>query len=301
MFLHFGAIHLLMNQWALWDSGQLVERMVGHVRFAAIYILSGIAGNLLSLVSHHGQVISGGASGAIFGVYGALLVCLWRERRLLHPLEFRWMFWGASGFAVVTIVLGLMIPGIDNAAHCGGFLAGLVTGVGLARAIHPAEILPWRPRLLAGGVFVLALLLLVNQIPAPAYRWSDEVLARKEIGEFMKSDAAISREWQGILKESKRGEASFDELVGRIDTAIGDRYEKSFEQLSQVPANPALPSAAMLEMLIQYAELRRDASRSLAAGLRSKDPRKIRDAIVLDKQSRKLQRPLVEPPEKLKR
>jgi rhomboid protease GluP len=301
MFLHFGVLHLLMNLWALWDGGQLVERMYGHIRFAAIYFLSGIAGNLLSLVSHHGQAVSGGASGAIFGVYGALLVCLWRERRHLHPQEFRWLFWGASGFAAVTIVLGLMIPGIDNAAHSGGFLTGLLSGVGLARALIPGEVLPRRQRLLAGGVFALALLLLVRLIPAPAYRWNDEILARKEISEFLKGDAAISREWQDILNESKRSGASFDELAGRIDTAIADRYEESFEQLSLIPVNPVLPSAAALEMLLQYAELRRDASRSLVAGLRSKDSRKIRDAIALEKQSRELQRPAVESSEKPKR
>lgn len=291
LFLHFGVLHLVMNMWALWDGGQLVERMYGHLRFAAIYFLSGISGNLLSLVSHHGQAISGGASGAIFGVYGALLVCLWRERRQLHPHEFRWLFWGASGFAALTIVLGLLIPGIDNAAHVGGFLTGLLSGVVLARALEPGQTVPWRPRSLAAAVFALALLLLVGQIPAPTWLWSEETLARKEVSEFLRDDAAIRQAWQKILNDSKRGGVSFDELAGRIDTAIGDRYEESFEHLTLFPINPALPSAKTLEMLREYAELRRDASRSLAEGLRSKDSAKIREAIALEKKSRELQSP----------
>jgi rhomboid protease GluP len=291
LFLHFGALHLVMNMWALWDGGQLVERMYGHLRFAAIYFISGISGNLLSLVSHHGQAISGGASGAIFGVYGALLVCLWRERRHLQPREFRWLFWGASGFAALTIVLGLLIPGIDNAAHVGGFLTGLLSGVVLARALAAGQSLPWRPRSLAAAVFALALLLLVSQIPEPAWRWSEEALARKEVSEFLRDDAAIRQAWQKILNDSKRGGVTFDELAGRIDTAIGDRYEESFEHLSLFPINPALPSAKTLEMLREYAELRRDASRSLAEGLRSKDSAKIREAIALEKKSRELQSP----------
>ena len=122
MFLHFGAVHLTLNMWALWDGGQLVERMYGHARFAGIYFSSGLTGNLLSLVAHKGLAVSGGASGAIFGMYGALLVFLWRERRNLHPHEFRWFFWGAAGFAVSHPFLGLLITGIDNAAHIGGFL-----------------------------------------------------------------------------------------------------------------------------------------------------------------------------------
>jgi rhomboid protease GluP len=291
LFLHFGALHLVMNMWALWDGGQLVERMYGHLRFAAIYFISGISGNLLSLVSHHGQAISGGASGAIFGVYGALLVCLWRERRLLQPREFRWLFWGASGFAALTIVLGLLIPGIDNAAHIGGFLTGLLGGVVLAQALEAGQTLPWRPRSLAATVFALALLMLVSQIPEPAWRWSEEAQARKEVSEFLRDDAAIRQAWQKILNDSKRGGVSFDELAGRIDTAMGDRYDESFEHLSLFPINPALPSAKTLEMLRDYAELRRDASRSLAEGLRSNDSAKIREAIALEKKSRELRSP----------
>ena len=291
LFLHFGALHLVMNMWALWDGGPLVERMYGHLRFAAIFFISGISGNLLSLVSHHGQAISGGASGAIFGVYGALLVCLWRERRHLQPREFRWLFWGASGFAALTIVLGLLIPGIDNAAHVGGFLTGLLSGVVRGRALDAGQTLAWRPRSLAAAVYALALLLLVSQIPEPAWRWSEEAQARKEVSEFLRDDAAIRQAWQKILNDSKRGGVSFDELAGRIDTAIGDRYEESFEHLSLFPINPALPSAKTLEMLRDYAELRRDASRSLAEGLRSKDSAKIREAIALEKKSRELQSP----------
>jgi rhomboid protease GluP len=120
LFLHFGLIHLAMNLWALWDGGQLVERMFGHLRFIIIYLASGLCGNLLSLVIQGNEAVSGGASGAIFGVYGALLVFVWRERQQLNPGEFRWLFWGALGFSAVSITLGLIIPGIDNSAHIGG-------------------------------------------------------------------------------------------------------------------------------------------------------------------------------------
>ena len=80
LFLHFGLIHIVMNLWALWDGGQLVERIYGHLRFILIYFASGLFGNLLSLVVQGNEAVSGGASGAIFGIYGALLIFLWRER-----------------------------------------------------------------------------------------------------------------------------------------------------------------------------------------------------------------------------
>ncbi|MEO7559946.1 MAG: rhomboid family intramembrane serine protease [Nitrosospira sp.] len=291
MFLHFGAIHLTLNLWALWDGGQLVERMYGHARFTGIYFISGLAGNLLSLVAHRGLAVSGGASGAIFGLYGALLIFLWRERHNLHPQEFRWFFWGAAGFAAATLILGFLITGIDNAAHIGGFLAGILSGIIFARPIDAIKKVSGRSRLFAGGAFALAIVILISQIPVRAYRWSEEVLARKEIGEFLRDDAAISQAWQGMLDEGKRGDISFDELAGRIDTAVGDRYEESFEQLTHLPPNPALPSAATVEMLRHYAERRRDASRALAEGLRAHKPEQIRDALEMARQSRQLSQP----------
>ena len=279
MFLHFGAIHLVMNMWALWDGGQLVERMYGHGRFLVIYMTSGLLGNLLSLVAHGGQAVSGGASGAIFGIYGALLVFLWRERRTIHPHEFRWLFWGAICFSAATIVFGLMITGIDNAAHIGGFVAGALSGAVLRKPLDPVQTVQTRGQLLAGGTLSVVLAVLVSLIPTPAYRWSDEVLARREISQFLRDDAAISLEWQRIIRDGKRGGASFDELAGRIDASIGDRYEESFEQLSALPSNPALPSSGSLKSLRHYAEQKRDASRTFAEGLRAKDPAKIRKAL----------------------
>jgi rhomboid protease GluP len=293
MFLHFGVIHLTLNLWALWDAGQLVERMYGHLRFAAIYFASGLAGNLLSLVAHKGLAVSGGASGAIFGIYGALLVFLWQERANLHPEEFRWFFWGASGFAAVTLILGHFIAGIDNAAHIGGFFTGVLTGILLARprATDVTKPTSLRSKLLAGIAIALSIAVLISQVPKPAYRWSEELQARKEIGEFLRDDIAITRDWQSILDEGAHGNISFEEMAGQIDAAVSDRYEESFEQLIQSPHDPDLPSASKVDRLREYAERRRDASRALAEGLRAHKPQQIRDALEMAKQAPQLVEP----------
>ena len=290
LFLHFGAIHLALNLLALWDSGQLVERMYGHARFTAIYFSSGLAGNLLSLATTEESAVSGGASGAIFGIYGALLIFLWRERINLHPHEFRWLFWGAAGFSVITIILGFSVNGIDNAAHIGGFFAGMLGGIILAQQNEIKSVSPY-PRLYAGSIFALLVIVLIKQVPEPAYRWSDEVLVRKEIGEFLQDDAAIRHVWKNILDEGNRGDISFNELAGRIDTSIGDRYEESFEQLSRLPPNPALPSATIVQILRHYAERRRDASRALAESLRTGEKIQIINALEMEKESRQLAQP----------
>ena len=88
-----------------------------------LYALSGLPGNLVSLALHGNQAVSGGASGAIFSLYGALLVFLWREQSNVEPGEFRWLFGGAVVFSSLMLGVGFVVQGIDNAAH-GGSLVG---------------------------------------------------------------------------------------------------------------------------------------------------------------------------------
>jgi len=271
MFLHFGAVHLLLNMWALWDAGQWVERMYGHARFASIYIISGLSGNLLSLVVQGNSAVSGGASGAIFGIYGALLIFLWRERKAITKHEFRWLFWGALGFSIATIVLGFIVPGIDNSAHIGGFISGILASVVFSQSVS-SKALPIKTAVIAACGMASVIVLLVINIPAPKYHWSDELLIRKQIDEFVQQDQAINRSWLEIIQADKQGSTTVYGLASQIDSAIGDRYEESFEKLSQLPANPALPSAAKLESLLKYTQQRKTESRALANKLRHQNP-----------------------------
>jgi rhomboid protease GluP len=273
MFLHFGVVHLVLNVWSLWDAGQLVERMYGRIRFASIYLISGLSGNLISLVSQGNLAVSGGASGAIFGVYGALLVFLWCERTAISLHEFRWLFWGALGFATATIILGFIIPGIDNAAHIGGFVTGILVSIVFSQSIT-VKALPMSASIISGFIMVLASLLLVLNIPPPKYRWRDELLLRNQINEFVYQDQAINRSWLEIMQEGKQGNKTFDELAGQIDSTINAPYEESFEKLSQLPINPALPSASQLENLLQYIQHRKEESKMLAEILRKQKTNK---------------------------
>ena len=267
LFLHFGAIHLALNSFALWDVGQLAERMYGHLRFIGIYIISGLSGNLLSLVVQGNSAVSGGASGAIFGIYAAVLVFLWRERATISAHEFRWLFWGGSAFAVFSIGLGFVIPGIDNAAHIGGLITGLLTSVIFSQRIT-ARVMPVKYSVGAACLTVIASVILFKNIPAPKYFWSDELLVRSQINAFLYQDQAINRTWLEIMHESNKGVESFDKLAGKIDYLISEPYEKSFQELLKLPNNPALPSAMQLEQLLLYAEKRKQESKAIAEQLR---------------------------------
>lgn len=290
MFLHFGLVHLAMNMWALWDCGRLVERLYGPWRFVLIYAGSGLAGNLVSLVAQGDRAISGGASGAIFGVFGALLVCLARERRHVDPTEFRWLFWGGAAFALGTLGLGFLVQGIDNAAHVGGLGTGALLGIALGRALTTSRPIALARRGLAAATLALATALLAFNIPAPRYLLGEEMQARTAIRQFLDDEQRIDQRWQAIVNAGRSGNASFAELAGRIDADVSREYQDSFEQLASIALSPAAPSAADLEFLRKYALLRGDAAHALADALRANDAPGIRSAIETMRRAQELAR-----------
>jgi rhomboid protease GluP len=292
MFIHFGVLHLAMNMWALWDGGNFVERLYGSGRFVALYAASGLVGNLVSLSIQGNRAVSAGASGAIFGLYGALLVALWRERHFLHPHEFKWMFWGAAAFSVVMICFGLLVTGIDNAAHLGGLATGTLLGIAFYRPVRPANVIRPITRAAAVGVMVVVVCYLFLNLPVPKYRWSEESAARSEIDQFLRQEASIGNEWSALVARENRRELSFTELAARVDTDIAERYDRSFDQLSRLSVSPEMPSAAAVRLLRGYADIRREESHALAEGLRSGDAKHIGKAKELGIQAEAIARQL---------
>ena len=131
-FLHFGWSHLFNNMLLLTYAGCELERRIGSISYVCLYALTGIVGNIASLFYYHsvGEVIvSAGASGAIFGVIGALIVVLIVQHTQTHNLTPRRLMFTAG----VTIYYGLTTMGVDNAAHLGGFLCGLFGGFLLSK------------------------------------------------------------------------------------------------------------------------------------------------------------------------
>jgi rhomboid protease GluP len=278
MFLHFGLVHLALNAWALWDAGRLVERLYGSLRFAGLYLGAGLTGNLVSLVVQGNRAVSGGASGAIFGVFGALLVCLARERRAIEAREFRWLFGGAAVFTAASLALGFLIPGIDNAAHLGGFVSGGLLGAALARSLDRERPVPLTARLAATAALLAATAAFALHLPEPRYRLSEEREARSAIRQFLVGERRIGERWKSIVGEH-RGGASFEELAGEIDADVAREYQDSFEQLASVSVSPGAPSASELDYLRRYAQLRGDAAHALAEALRANDAPAIERAL----------------------
>ncbi len=124
MFLHGGAMHLLMNTFALLYIGMYLEPLLGKLRFASAYLLTGICAGLLSIVMH-GYSVGVGASGAIFGMYGVFLSMLTTNhiQKTLRKTMLRSILF----FVVLNLLYGLQ-GNTDNAAHIGGLLSGIIIG-----------------------------------------------------------------------------------------------------------------------------------------------------------------------------
>ncbi len=130
MFLHHDLTHILFNNFGLFIFGRLVERAYGHTRFVIIYIVAGLFGSVASYVLNSIGV-GAGASGAIFGVLGALAAFFIAQRDFLGKVGQRDLT-GVLFIAGISLLYGLASPGIDNWAHLGGFVAGLALGLALA-------------------------------------------------------------------------------------------------------------------------------------------------------------------------
>lgn len=125
IFLHFGIIHLAMNSYALYMAGVYLEPMLGRTKYVIAYLVTGIFASLASLWWHSEGVNSAGASGAIFGLYGIFLALLFTN---LIPKQMRTSLLQSIGvFVVFNLVYGVK-SGVDNAAHIGGLLSGLLIG-----------------------------------------------------------------------------------------------------------------------------------------------------------------------------
>jgi rhomboid protease GluP len=177
MFVHVGIIHLATNMWCLWNLGLLAEPLMDWFGLIAVYILTGAAGNLLSTgwnwarpMHEAGNVVfpaGAGASGAVFGIAGALIVLLKSKRLPIPEYELKRLRKSVIYFAAINLVIGLSVSlgsgltgiAIDNSAHIGGFLCGLLFAAPMVPRIgSPRPVFRMRRRLAIAAIVLLLVL-----------------------------------------------------------------------------------------------------------------------------------------------
>src|SRR5262249_39921800 len=119
VFIHIGLLHLFFNSYALWMVGPQVEKLYGGARFVVLYVLTGIGG-VAGRYLYRPDGLSAGASGAIFGLFGVLLVFGLRHRRHVPPFFRQAVIKGVLPTILINLVIGFSVAQIDNSAHIAG-------------------------------------------------------------------------------------------------------------------------------------------------------------------------------------
>ena len=138
MFLHGGILHIAVNMWALRNLGYTAELLYGRRNFLIIYFLSGLAGSAGTMIWNPLSV-SVGASGAIMGLAGALAALVYFKKLPVDRALLRRDVGSVAGVILFTLIIGARLPTIDNSAHVGGVLAGMILGFALPATIFRAE------------------------------------------------------------------------------------------------------------------------------------------------------------------
>ncbi|MCL4203395.1 MAG: rhomboid family intramembrane serine protease [Pirellulaceae bacterium] len=275
MFLHFTVIHVGFNMWVLWDVGRVVERLVGNTAFLIAYVTSGFFGSVVSVLWRQ-DVVSAGASGAVFGVFGILLGFM-LPRRDSIPIEVIRAHRGSvTAFLVVNLLLGLSIPWIDMAAHGGGLLAGFLCGLLLTHKLTPDQRGPRRLRtgllalvaLAAGSATVFYLPAAVNAVrhgkPFP-------LDTNSVIQKFSAVEVPAIDRFNQLTQDMQSGEVTDEQAADMLEQQLLPPWREAAGQLRESIPRVAEPHQAMVTRLADYADLRANSWELLAEGLRTGD------------------------------
>ncbi|MGO9086217.1 MAG: rhomboid family intramembrane serine protease [Candidatus Sulfotelmatobacter sp.] len=209
MFLHGGIFHIAINMWCLWNLGTLCESLYGRWTYAAVYLITGVAGGLASVAWNPG-VLSVGASGALFGLSGALIASFYLGEFSLSGISIKGTLSSLLFFCGFSLYFGVVSQGIDNACHVGGLVSGLILGALIAR--------------------------LAPQHDAPLRRASILAVATLAVA----GSALWVQHWRGTPFQIER---AFDSLSKQPDRALAQLQAVVRQQPNLVPARYALGNA----------------------------------------------------------
>jgi rhomboid protease GluP len=272
MFMHYGIMHLLLNMWALFQAGHFVERLLGRGPYALMYLGSGLAGGFASIFWHGDKIWSAGASGAIFGVYGALLGYMLREKQSLPQSMYQSLMKSTLTFAGYNIVYGMARTGIDNSAHLGGVLGGLVFGWLLALPLDRGVRQRETGRRLWWALAALAVLLVLGVALAPRFHYRvSEVLAWEDANrDYVAREPELLKQWQSQGSADARRQEISD--ADRIDAQLVPFYEEWRHKLGSLHLLPDKSTAGTRAAFVHILDLKVASYRQFALGLRAHDP-----------------------------
>ena len=242
MFLHVGWMHLLGNSYALFILGPILERVYGWGRFTLLYVAAGMGSSALSMsVSRD---VAAGASGAIFGIAGAMLVAGFLHRDAIPPRWGRAFGKGVIPFIVIILILGFTERGIDKWGHVGGLLSGMLLAVFIPPPSHEPSLGFGEPRpSQAIAVLPIVVVALAMASAAEHYARARDVTQLLQEGvrlRFAHQDARAMERFQAAARRSRRDERPHL-MLGALYLR-GQQYDKAIQEYSEaVRLSPGAP------------------------------------------------------------
>ncbi len=262
-YIHVFWWHIGMNMLVLVDVGRLVERLLGNFAFLVLYTASGVLGSLAG-VYFNPYVPSAGASGAIFGLGGALLAyVLFAHQGMPRNVAAR-MRRGVLFFIVLNVAIGLAIPMVDNSAHLGGLTAGFLLGLVLQQPLTPGVRQRRVLRALIGAA-VAGAIILVGVRSAPPL-----IDPQQEWTEAMEVDQHAVATFGSLLRRWGAGELSQEAFADTIEQQLLPICTERRERLSRIDGLPPHLSR-LFDLLSRYLAAREESWKCFADGLRG-DP-----------------------------
>ena len=257
MFLHSGLMHVLMNMIGLYTAGVVVERIYGSRLFLIIYFASGLLGNALALNYSAQNAVSVGASGAVFGVAGALLVAVFQHRDKLPEMFSRQTMSGMGVFVLYSLINGFSHQGIDNAAHIGGLIGGCLAAVILPERFDmPTYQRSFLVRAVAVLVVLSGAVLGVAAMAPQATIDQGRIFASARILEqtFKQFDQGI-KALQHEAEDIKARRISEREADDRSRTVFAPMFRKLSDEFSLAVLRPDDPRAPFVRDIQRMSEL----------------------------------------------
>jgi rhomboid protease GluP len=280
LFIHFGIVHVVLNMLALAVFGPLVERLYGSATYLLIYLFAGVAGSLAS-VSWHPGINSAGASGAIFGILGALLAAPLRAGDTFPVDIVRSIRHWFMVFLGWSLYAGFKYKGIDYAAHLGGLVSGFLVGLVAARPItgggassrgdlrHLLQMVSVAVALLAGG-FWFAQRASASLVGEGLYWHTVHWLAAGE--------RATSNHFESAVAAARANQQSPSVIVESLEKEILPFWRQASDRLAAIQLRANSPYRSNLDFLQQMSDARADAYELLDEGLRKNDRQKVETA-----------------------
>lgn len=285
-FLHFGLVHVALNMYALFDAGRLAERLFGPARFLALYLVSGVAGSIASLWWNP-SVNSAGASGAVFGVIGALLVYSIDRRNGMPRAVMQDHRFTLLAFLLYSLAFGLMHANVDNAAHVGGLVAGMLAALAWPRPVGAGPGGVSRGRFVALlAIFVAALAFAGRFVVERADAINEATRFRILAPRFLPAEQGLDVLTQRTIDALQRGRLTREAAAEQL-AALASQWRQFGTELASIRMRGDDPLAELRTRMIRLCGLRADGLARLAEGLEASDRERTQAALAVLVESQK--------------